>query len=172
MTFTVEFPKTDKDVFTAKVDGRYVGCFQTDNSLTMTTEFYEKPLAAANAARKLKKEMSFAGSGKAVTTVIKKQKKTKTKTKKSVKLTGRLYTADEVTALPLLSFQEVWIVTRGEEYVRDCLNQEKKQLVSMTKDKEKAKRFKSHEDALRAARVLKGCVGPGFSITRYWINLN
>ena len=52
------------------------------------------------------------------------------------------------------------------------LNQKKKQLVAFTSDREKAKRFKSHEEACRIMRTLKGVVGPGFNLTRFYIKLD
>lgn len=173
MTLTAWFPiHKGKEIFTAKTDSGYVGCFATDKYLSFTKEFFDKPLAAANAARKLKKEVL---TGKNVTTVkpvthaVTKKKQT---SKKPLKLTGSLYTVEQRESMPLLSFQEVWVVTKGDEYVRDCLNQEKKILASFTKDREKAKRFKDHEGAARIVRVLKGTLGPGFDLKRFYIRLD
>jgi len=74
--------------------------------------------------------------------------------------------------MPLLSFKEVWILSRGDEYVLDCLNKEKKLLCSYTSDKQKAKRFKDYEEAARIGRVLKSSVGPGFDCSRFWLRLD
>jgi len=73
--------------------------------------------------------------------------------------------------MPLLSFQEVWVIVRGEEYVSDCLNKEKKKLVSFTSERDKAKYFADHEKAKMTMRVLKGVVGPGFDLKRFFIQL-
>ena len=100
---------------------------------------------------------------------VKTQKIKKTDSKSECKLTGRLYTDEQRSAMPLLSFREVWIVTRNDEFVLDCLNTKKKLLCSYTKDKEKAKRFKDYEEASRISRTLKSVCGPGFDISRYWL---
>ncbi len=170
--FTVWIPEAKgKDVFTAKSDSGYVGCVRTPEYTLLTSEVFEKPLVAANAARKLKKSFGVPSKdkeGKKVKYVAPK----KTKTKSRVKLAGKLYSNDEREAMPLLSFQEVWVISRGDEYVLDCLNKEKKILCSYTKDKQKAKRFKDYEAALRVSKVLKGSVGPGFDTTRFWLRLD
>tara|TARA_Y100000361_G_scaffold145765_2_gene155412 strand:- start:100 stop:618 length:519 start_codon:yes stop_codon:yes gene_type:complete len=168
---TVWLPESNgKEVFTAKTDSGYVGCVQTNECFLMTTKFFDKPLEAANAARRLKKQMKEKGSLTA--TVQVKTVKDKTKLKSHVKLTGRLYTQYDTEAMPLLSFQEIWVLTHPKGYVYDCLNQKKKQLVAFTSDREKAKRFKSHEEACRIMRTLKGVVGPGFNLTRFYIKLD
>ena len=74
--------------------------------------------------------------------------------------------------MPLLSFREVWVIARGDEYVSDCLNVKKKLLCAYTKNREKAKRFKDFEEAQRVSRTLKGVVGPGFNISRYWLKVS
>ena len=73
---------------------------------------FDKPLVAANAARKLQKNFcapEVAKEGKKVKYVTTK----KTNTKSTVKLTGKLYSNDEREAMPLLSFQEVWVILVG-----------------------------------------------------------
>tara|TARA_R100001509_G_scaffold124934_1_gene78487 strand:- start:611 stop:1129 length:519 start_codon:yes stop_codon:yes gene_type:complete len=156
-----------KEVYTAKTDSGYVGCVETNECFLMTNKFFDKPLEAANAARKLKKQMKDKGS---LTPVVKvKPVKSKTKLKSHVKLTGCLYTQYDIEAMPLLSFQEIWVITHPEGYVRDCLNKKKRQLVAYTPDREKAKRFKDHEEASRIMRTLKGVVGPGFNLNRFYI---
>ena len=39
--------------------------------------------------------------------------------------------------MPLLSFREVWIVTRNDEYVLDCLNTTKNYFVHIQKTEKK-----------------------------------
>ena len=169
---TVWLPENEKrDVFTAKTDSGYVGCVKTDKCTIMTKEHYDKPLVAANAARKLNKTLRESGLIQE-TVKVKTEKLRKTDTKLECKLTGRLYTDEQRSSMPLLSFREVWIVTRNDEYVLDCLNTDKKLLCSYTKDKQKAKRFKDFEEAQRISRTLKGVCGPGFDISRYWLKLS
>jgi len=173
MTLTIWLPSTEgRDVFTAKTDSGYLGCFKSQDYLVMTPNFFTKPLEAANAARRLKKKMQSSSTIKAVTKVTKKSSKIKQNNKRQVKLTGRLYTVEETQKMPLLRFQEIWVVTHGDDYVADCLNTEKKQLVSFTPNKEKAKKFKDHEEAKRAMNTLKGVVGPGFNLMRYWVRVD
>ena len=166
---TVWLPQDEKrDVFTAKTDSGYVGCVKTDGCMIMTTEHYAKPLVAANAARKLNKTLKENGLIQE-TVKVKTQKVKKTDKASECKLSGRLYTDEQRSAMPLLSFREVWVVTRNDEFVLDCLNTKKKLLCSYTKDKEKAKRFKDYEEASRISRTLKSVCGPGFDISRYWL---
>jgi len=172
MTLTVWVPEAEgKEVFTAKTDSGYVGCVRTGDYMLITPQVYEKPLVAANAARRLKKTFCT-GVVVKETKTVKQVPPKKTKVKSPVKLTGKLYTNDEIEAMPLLSFKEVWILSRGDEYVLDCLNKEKKLLCSYTSDKQKAKRFKDYEEAARIGRVLKSSVGPGFDCSRFWLRLD
>lgn len=166
---TVWLPEDEKrDVFTAKTDSGYVGCVKTDKCMIMTKEQYAKPLVAANAARKLNKILKQDGLVKE-TVKVKTQKLKKTDKATECKLTGKLYTDEQRSAMPLLSFREVWVVTRHDEYVLDCLNTSKKLLCSYTKNREQAKRFKDYEEAQRISRTLKSVCGPGFNISRYWL---
>ena len=160
-----------KEVFTAKTEKGYVGCVKTEQCLLMTIKFFDKPLQAANAARRLKKQLKEKGSLSlpAVTTTTKKAVKNKTKLKSQVKLTGRLYTQPDIEAMPLLSFQEVWVLTHPKGYVSDSLNKEKKRLVAFTNERDKAQRFHDHEEAKRMMRILKGVVGPGFNLLRFYV---
>tara|TARA_E500000318_G_scaffold15236_1_gene15590 strand:- start:310 stop:831 length:522 start_codon:yes stop_codon:yes gene_type:complete len=170
---TVWVPDTEgKEVFTAKTDSGYVGCVKTNECIFMTTKFFTKPLEAANAARKLKKQMKEKGTlTTPVNLISKKIIKEKTKVKSQVKLTGRLYTTSDTEAMPLLSFQEVWVITHPKGYVSDCLNKQKKRLVAFTNEREKAMRFQDHEEAKRIMRTLKGVVGPGFNLLRFFSKL-
>lgn len=174
---TVWLPEDEaREVFTAKTDSGYVGCVKTDICMIMTKEYYDKPLVAANAARRLNKTLKEDGLIKesvGVKTVnVKTQKIKKTDSKSECKLTGRLYTDEQRSSMPLLSFREVWVIARGDEYVSDCLNVKKKLLCAYTKNREKAKRFKDFEEAQRVSRTLKGVVGPGFNISRYWLKVS
>ena len=169
---TVWLPQDEKrDVFTAKTDSGYVGCVKTDGCMIMTTEHYAKPLVAANAARKLNKTLKQNGLIQE-TVKVKTEKLKKTDKAAECKLTGRLYTDEQRSSMPLLSFREVWVIARGDEYVSDCLNVKKKLLCAYTKNREKAKRFKDFEEAQRVSRTLKGVVGPGFNISRYWLKVS
>ena len=152
---------TSKEVFTAKCDGGYFGCLRTEDCIAITKKSFPKPLQAANAARKLKKTLglidetptdSLPGPRKA----------------KSLPLRTELYTAEQMHEAPLLKFREVWLITKDEDYVQDCLNKETKKILSLTRDRGKAKHFDDHVAATRAIRVLKGVVGPGFGLVRYF----
>jgi hypothetical protein len=169
---TIWLPENEnREVFTAKTDSGYVGCVKMDKCTIMTREFFEKPLVAANAARKLSKTLKENGLVKE-TVKVKTQKVKETKPKTLGKLTGKLFTDEQRCNMPLLSFQEVWVVTRENEYVLDCLNTEKKLLCSYTDDRQAAKRFKDYEEARRVSTTLKGVVGPGFNISRYWLKVS
>jgi hypothetical protein len=162
-----------KDVFTAKTDKGYVGCIRTQVCFYFTTEVFSNALQAANAARKLRKNLS---TQKETPNAVKpktltKSKKSGEKLKKTVVYPDRLYTQAEVEAMPLLRFREVWIILHGDEYVADCLNYEKKELVKYAKDQKKAKLFACHEGAKNTMRTLRGVIGPGFDLRRLFIRV-
>lgn len=159
---------TDKTIFTAKTENGFVGCVRKDEYICLTASVYDSVLKAANGARSLEKKLR---DNKVVVTPAKDKKiqiTTKTK-KKKVSYSEKLYTLTETQAMPLLSFQEVWVIIKGDEYVSDCLNNSKKRLVAYTRDKDKAKYFTDHEKAKMTMRVLKGVVGPGFDLKRFFI---
>jgi hypothetical protein len=160
-----------KDVFVAKTSEGYVGCVQAKVCFYFTTEVFNSALQAANAARRLRKNLNtqqktLAGIGLKTLTKTKKSSK---KSKNTVAYPDRLYTQAEVEAMPLLRFQEVWIILHGNEYVADCLNYEKKELVNYAKEQKKAKLFLCHEEAKRTMRTLRGVIGPGFDLMRVFI---
>jgi len=175
----------EKEIFTAKVGLQFVGCCRLEQGIAFTYDAFDKPLAAANAARRLKKELTPSNKETvtkppAVTkksTAPKTKKKTVTapkppsrkKVSKSLISGRKLYTADEVETMPLLSFREVWVIKRYEDYVSDALNHEKKRLVAYCGTKEAAKPFGCHEEAKRVMRTLKGVVGPGFGLQRFFV---
>lgn len=168
MTKTIWLPaSSDKELFTAKTESGYVGCYSCDSFTAITPQSFEKPLEAANAARRMKKQINLP-----LEKVVKKNKTIKQLPKKQVKFTTKLYTQEEANTMPLLSFQEVWVITKDGEYVSDCLNVKQKRLVAYTKDKKKAKQFSDHEDAKRSMRTLKGVVGPGFGLLRFFKHID
>ena len=175
----------DKEIFTAKVGLQFVGCCRLEHGIAFTYDAFDKPLAAANAARKLKKELTTSSKETVTkapvvtkkTAPSKAKKKTVTPSKpqsrkkvsKSLISGRKLYTADETEKMPLLSFREVWVIRRYEDYVSDALNHEKKRLVAYCGTKEAAKPFGCHEEAKRVMKTLKGVVGPGFNLQRFFV---
>lgn len=176
----------EKEIFTAKTELGFVGCCRIDQGIAFTSESFPKALVAANAARRLKKELGdstkqtlpaspsvkkqpTAPKKPAATVTSPKHKKKKTTQKSRKSYVGTLYTSEEVESMPLLRFQEVWVITRYEDYVSDALNHEKKRLVAYCQGKEQAKPFGCHDEAKRVMRVLKGCVGPGFNLQRFFV---
>ena len=165
-----DIPTLDKEIFTAKTDDGYVGCFRLDQGVFFTSDFYTSALTAANAARKLKKDL--VQEDKIRVTVKTKQTKTKKsslKNRNSVKYPWRLFTTEEVERMPLLKFREVWVIIKGDEFVSDALNTEKKKLVEFVSSRDNARFFTCHEEAKRIMRVLKSTVGPGFDLKRFFI---
>jgi hypothetical protein len=160
-----------KDVFTAKTDQGYVGCVQADVCFYFTAEVFTSALQAANAARKLRKEISvkWGKDTEEEPKTLTKSKKGSKKTKKKVRYLNRLYTQAEVETMPLLRFREVWIILRDGAYVSDCLNFEKKELVNYSKNVEGAKLFSRHEDAKSIMKTLQGVIGPRFKLMRMYV---
>jgi hypothetical protein len=141
----------EKEVFTAKTENGYVGCVRMSAGVCLTVEVFESALEAANKARSLKRQLE------------------PPKPQNCKALRSRLYTLDETKAMPLLRFQEVWVIIKDSMYVSDCLDKERRNLVSYTSDKDKAMCFTCHEKAKMTMRVLKGTVGPGFDLKRFFV---
>lgn len=162
----------DKEVFTAKTENGYVGCARTINGICFTSDVFSSALEAANKARNLKRLLENPIEQDCKETKKKTKETTKCvvkKTNKKVTLRSRLYTLDETKAMPLLRFQEVWVIIKDSMYVSECLDKERRNLVSYTSNKEKAMYFTCHEKAKMTMRVLKGTVGPGFDLKRFFI---
>ena len=177
---------TGKEIFTAKTDNGFVGCFRVSQGVFFTGEVFEKAFSAANAARKLRKELGgpatestvpvqkpkkLAKLEKAKKPEVKKEKSSQVKPKKLL-FVGKIYTLEETMELPMLSFHEVWIIRHGEDYVADAMNHDRKKLVEYSNSKHTAMRFDDHEKAKRIMRVLKGTVGPGFDLQRFFVRLD
>jgi len=158
----------NKEIFTAKVDEGYVGCVRLDEYVCFTVEVFDSALRAANRARNLQRSLKTQNP-KEYKKNEELPKVTSKKPKKKVAYTQKLYTLAETEAMPLLRFQEVWVITKGELYVRDCLDKERKELIRYTKEKDQAKYFIDHEKAKMTMRVLRGVIGPGFDLTRFFI---
>lgn len=162
----------EKDIFTAKTESGYVGCVRVNAGVYLTVETFKSALEAANKARSLKRELEAPKAQECKETKKNSEEIKKCvvkKTNKKVVLRSRLYTLDETKAMPLLRFQEVWVIIKDTMYVSDCLDKERRSLVSYTSDKEKALYFACHEKAKMTMRVLKGTVGPGFDLKRFFI---
>lgn len=161
----------DKTIFTARTeDNLYVGCFRVDDGTFITAERFDSALPAANAARKLLKKFTLTKKFKPNFEQNKKKNKNSSlKNKKQLRYRGRLFTSDEVDRMPLLKFREVWVIIKGDEFVSDALNQEKKKLVEFVSSRDKARFFTCHEEAKRIMRVLKSTVGPGFDLKRFFV---
>lgn len=162
----------DREVFTAKTEEGYVGCVRMSAGICFTHETFTSALEAANKARSLKKLLEQPIEQECKETKKKTKETSKCvvkKTNKKVTLRSRLYTLDETKAMPLLRFQEVWVIVKDALYVSDCLDRERKNLVSYTSNRDKAMYFTCHEKAKMTMRVLKGTIGPGFDLKRFFI---
>lgn len=159
---------TDKEIFTAKTEEGYVGCVRLENYVCFTVEVFDTALRAANKARNLQRTLKTSNlkENKNDEESLKVASK---KPKKKVACRQKLYTLAETEAMPLLRFQEVWVITKGDLYVKECLDKERKELIRYTKEKDQAKYFVDHEKAKMTMRVLKGVVGPGFDLARFFI---
>jgi len=169
--FNLETVK-EKEVFTAKTETGYVGCVRLSSGICLTVDVFPSALEAANKARNLKRLLEQPKDQKCKETKKKTEENKKCVVKKTVKkvaLRSRLYTLDETKAMPLLRFQEVWVIIKDSMYVSDCLDKERRNLVSYTSDKDKALYFTCHEKAKMTMRVLKGTIGPGFDLKRFFI---
>jgi hypothetical protein len=162
----------EKEVFTAKTEGGYVGCVRLTSGVCFTVDVFSSALEAANKARNLKRLLEQPTAQECKETKKNTEEIKKCVVKKTVKkvaLRSRLYTLDETKAMPLLRFQEVWVIIKDSMYVSECLDKERRNLVSYTSNKDKALYFTCHEKAKMTMRVLKGTVGPGFDLKRFFI---
>ena len=158
-----------KDIYTAKTETGYVGCVQTEAYLCATTEKFSSALQAANAARKLRKTLTMSQKSQVAVQTTKKLKKKNQNSKNPVRYSNRLYTLVEVETMPLLRFREVWVILKGDQYVEDCLNHDKKRLVLLSAHRTKAKLFFCHEEAKTTMRTIQGVIGPGFRLMRFFL---
>ena len=162
----------EKEVFTAKTEKGYVGCVRMNSGICFTVDVFSSALEAANRARNLKRLLEQPTAQQCKETKKNTEEIKKCVVKKTVKkvpLRSRLYTLDETKAMPLLRFQEVWVIIKDSMYVSDCLDKERRNLVSYTSNKDKALYFTCHEKAKMTMRVLKGTIGPGFDLKRFFI---
>lgn len=164
----------EKEVFTVKTNGSYFGCVNFMQGFYVGREEFPTPLAAANGARKLRATLSIARTEKLDSELFNNETKKTNKnvvirSKSRLMYKSKLCTFEETLTMPLLSFQEVWVITKEGEYVKDSLNKETKKLVTFTNERDKAQFFYDHEEAKRRMRVLKGTVGPGFGLARFWV---
>lgn len=157
-----------KEIFTAKAGGEYVGCVRMVDYICFTAETFDSALKAANKARNLKRLLSQQNG----TQPEKKSVPTKSpsiKVKKKVVYHQRLFSLPEIKVMPLLRFKEVWVILKGNQYVSDCLNKKEKKLVSYSAERSEAKLFKYHDEAKSMITTLKGVLGPGFELARFFI---
>jgi len=162
----------EKEVFTAKTEEGYVGCVRLSGGVCFTVDVYSSALEAANKARSLKRQLEQPATQQCKETKKNTEEIKKCVVKKTVKkvaLRSRLYTLNETKAMPLLRFQEVWVIIKDSMYVSECLDKERRNLVSYTSNKDKALYFTCHEKAKMTMRVLKGTIGPGFDLKRFFI---
>jgi hypothetical protein len=162
----------DKDLFTARTDSGFIGCVRTELGIYLTKKEASTALNAANEARRLKSVIERAEDPKRKeneTIAEEDRSSINTTEKKKVVYKSRIFTLEETAAMPLLKFKEVWVVVRDEMFVSDCFNKKTKKLVAFTSIRDKAKIFSCHEEAKRTMRVLKGTVGPGFDLKRFFI---
>lgn len=138
--------------------------------VALTLKEYPSALQAANAARSLQRSLRLTTNEPKQKTERPKPKQTRSKaTKSKIAYSSRVFTTVEAEAMPHLRFREVWLVTRGVEYVADCLNTDKKKLVEYTDDRHQACRYPSHEEAKSIMYTLRSVVGPGFDLSRMFV---
>jgi hypothetical protein len=151
-----------KEFRTVKLSGNHYGIVVSGNELFFTAEGYTTPLQAANAARKLKKCKDDKPKAKKQKPSVKKADKVENI--KSVKL----YTESEMAGLTHLRFREVWVILNLKGlYVESTLT--KRKVVKYTEEKDKAKTFKSYEEARMMAKTLDSVQAVGHSLKRFFV---
>ena len=155
-----------KIVFTLRGEGGYYGCVKLNDQIHLTPEVFPTAFQAANKARNLQKNLKNKDKPQ---TLTKPTKVTSEKVKKQVTYSRKFHTFRETQHMPLLKFQEVWVITKGDTYVREYLDKQKQNLVTYTTERNKAKIYKDHEEAKMNMRVLKNLIGPGFNLMRFFV---
>lgn len=155
----------EKEVSTVKINNVYHGIVVGDDGLYLTTDTFESPLKAANAARKLKRE------NKIVRTVKKKSISPYNQIKTKIIRVDKLYTEAEVAALTHLRFREAWVIMSPQgRYVKNMLKNNK--VVEYCSDRETALKFNTYEDASTGQKTLNNVVLNGHYLRRFFIEKN
>jgi hypothetical protein len=165
MTLVKLDTNNDREVYTVKINHGYHGVVVGDNNLYVTTESFESPLKAANAARKLKRE------NKITRTVKKKSDVNYTAIQTKIRRVKKLYTETEVASLTHLRFRENWVILNPKgEYVKTVLSDNK--VVDYCAKKEQARTFKTYEEASDYQKTLDRVVKTGHTLRRYFVEAN
>lgn len=152
----------DREVYTVKINESYHGVVVGEETLYVTTEAFESPLKAANAARKLKRE------NKISRTVKKKSDVNNTVIQTKIRRVKKLYTETEVASITHLRFREAWVILSPKgEYVKLVLSGDK--VVDYCKKKEQAQTFKTYEEASDYQKTLDRVVRTGHTLRRYFV---
>jgi len=154
----------DKNIYALKTPSGCLGVVSNGETLYFTAEFFDSPLKAANAARKLKKE-------KGISTKTKKlQNSSVVKNTTTIAKITKLYTLAEMGYGPTkLKFREVWLLMGPSgSFVSETLNKTEKKVVKYEDNKDKAKRYRSYEEASLDLKVLDNVIKKGHSLIRFF----
>lgn len=151
-----------KELKGIKLADKYYGLVRFDGDLHITSVGFATPLEAANQTRRLKKQGN-------VKTTVKKPKVTKKQAPKVVeKQQSKLYTETEMASLTHLRFREAWVIlNRKGMYVERALT--KTQVVRYCKNRDKAKAFKTYEEAIMLTKTLDSVHEVGHTLKRFFI---
>jgi len=155
-----------KIVFTLKTQEGFYGCVKSIDKIYLTSEISATPFQAANKARSLQKSLKTKDKSKTLNKPI---EVTSKKTKNQVNYSWKCHTFLETQHMPLLKFQEVWVITKSNTYVREYLDKQSQNLVAYTTERDKAKIYVDHEEAKLNMKVLKNLIGPGFDLMRFFV---
>jgi len=162
--FSIKIKLSNEKVIGAiKLDTIYRGyCFK-GNELHLTVDVFENPLKAANAARQLEKKLKDS--------LTEKDTKDTGKVTKLVK--KKLFTEAELRAVGQhssmkLRFRERWVIIspRGRLYVKSP--ESKRDLISLTSDRNEAELFNTYEAAMYKLKVLETVIRRGHTVTRFF----
>jgi len=155
-----------KLVFTLRSEGGFYGCVKLSNKIQLTSEMFPTAFQAANKARNLQKTLKDKDKLQTITKPI---KVTSKKSQNQVVCSRKFHTLRETEHMPLLKFQEVWVITKGDTFVKNYLDKQSQKLVTYTKFKDEAKLYRDHDEAKLNMKVLKNLIGPGFDLRRFFL---
>ena len=153
--------KSEKEIFTLKVNGKYFVVVNGESDFYICLDEFDSPLKAANHGRSLKRQNKIGGAANTLKKSVVPAIRSKVPKKK------RLYTEAEVADRTHLRFKEVWVILNPEgKFVAEAIKD--KTLAKYSSERDKAKIYKTYEDAAYVLNTLDMVLRKGHQLRRYF----
>ena len=153
---------TEKPIGAIKLGEDYRGYCLEDEKLHFTIDVFANPLKAANAARQLEKTLRNSKPSKD----FKKPDKVTKLVTKLLFTEAELRAANHNPAMNL-RFRERWVIISPSKLFVGT-PKSKKEILSLTSDRNKAQLFNTYEAAMDRLKVLDTVIKRGHSVTRFF----